>query len=89
MTAVKGVECMDAEKIVYKAMDTVTGLTKEDFADYLDLNLFSSGILDSLSLASVLSEISYISGAKIDIKNFEKKDFDNIGAFIGAVAKML
>lgn len=80
---------MNTEAIVYRAMENITGITKADFEEYKDVHLVESGILDSLSLISLLSEISSLAGKKILIENIRKEDLGSIDAFIRAVGTVL
>jgi len=80
---------MNVEKIVYEAMVELTGISKDDFAEYQDADLIESGILDSLSISSLLSVVSKKIGVKIRTNNLKRKDFENIGALIKALQSLV
>jgi len=80
---------MDTETLIYQAIESIVGISREDFADYQDTNLLESGIFDSLSIVSVLTEISRLSGKTVGVSCLKASFFTSIGAFVDAMKAVL
>lgn len=80
---------MDTEALIYQAIETVVGISREDFADYQDTHLLESGIFDSLSIVSVLTELSRLTGKTLGVSCLKSSFFTSIGAFVDAMKGLL
>ncbi len=80
---------MNAQQAILKAMEVVVGLEQEELMENLDLNLIESGLIDSLTIVSLISEVEKYVGKKIAIKQISPEDFITINKLTAAIAKQL
>ncbi len=81
---------MNKSDIIYKALEEVTGLTKEDFEDYKDINLLESGILDSMSIVSFINELNKSTGVKkLTIQSIKPSFFTDISSLINNISEII
>lgn len=80
---------MNAKDLVYASFEKIVGITEADFADYKDTHLLKSGILDSLSTVSLLSDISAAAGKTVSVSQMEAADYENIDTFIAKIESIL
>lgn len=81
---------MNKSEIIYKALEEVTGLTKEDFEDYKEINLLESGILDSMSIVSLINELNKETGEKkLTIQNIKPSFFTDIDSLVNNISEII
>lgn len=80
---------MNVESIVYKNLEKVIGLPEDELRTMPDINLREEDLIDSLSLAELLSSVSLDLGVNIDFKQFKPEDFDTITSIIEAVESQI
>ena len=66
---------MTVQKAILTAMEEVLGLEEDDLIENLDLDLFESGLVDSLAIVSLISVIEGHIGGKIAIKTTFSRRF--------------
>lgn len=71
---------MDIERIVCEELSELTGLSVEELADLREENLFESGILDSLSLMTLITALKSRLGLDISLKKYSVKEFATIAS---------
>lgn len=76
---------METVNAILKAMDEVIGLDSDEMKDMLDENLFETGLVDSLSVISLLQNIEETVGYKIDIKKMSPADFVTVNTMAKAI----
>ncbi|MDI9472052.1 MAG: phosphopantetheine-binding protein [Bacillota bacterium] len=80
---------MTVQKAILTAMEEVLGLEEDDLIENLDLDLFESGLVDSLAIVSLISVIEGHIGGKIAIKQLSPEDFKTINKFTAAIQKQV
>lgn len=68
-------------------MEEVLGLDETELYENMDLNLFECGLVDSLAIVSLITEVEKDIGCKIVIKNIHPKDLLTINRLIAAIDK--
>lgn len=61
-----------------KAMDEVLGFPEDELREDLELNLLEEGLIDSLALVTLISNIEKYIGYSVDIKNMDPSAFENV-----------
>ncbi len=78
---------METIPAILKAMEDVIGLDAEEMSGMLDENLIESGLVDSLSIITLLQTIEGSVGHKIDIKTMSPEDFATVNSLAAAIDK--
>lgn len=73
---------MNYEELVLDLLADITGLEPQELAENKDINLFESGVLDSLSLSGMIASVEEEIGKTINITDFCIKDFSTINAIV-------
>ncbi|MDD6394575.1 MAG: phosphopantetheine-binding protein [Firmicutes bacterium] len=76
---------METVDIVLEIIEKITGIEKEEMKENIDINLLESGILDSLSIVSLLAEISERIGKRITVKQMKISDFATVTSIAQAI----
>lgn len=76
---------MDVKNAIIKGLIDVVGMTEEEIAENMDVNLFECEILDSLSLAALLTEAEDLTGKKISIKDLDPEAISTVNNLIAAI----
>ena len=76
---------METVDIVLEIIEKITGIEKEELKENIDINLLESGILDSLSIVSLLAEISERIGKRITVKQMKISDFATVTSIAQAI----
>ena len=80
---------MNIEKMVYDCIETIIGVSREEFEDYQDVDLLEEGIFDSLCLVSLMNSLSQEGGKEITMKDYLREDYSSIGSFIAKTTALL
>ena len=75
-------EKKEIETIVIENLTNITGLSSESIAKIKSDNLFKMGILNSLTLVSLMDMIENKMNLKIDIKQCEFSDFESVNSIV-------
>ncbi len=76
------------EKIVVESMSEITGLDVDSINKIRSVNLFEKGILNSLSLVSLLNYIEEKTDKKIEIRNCKLEDFISIESITNMLVRL-
>lgn len=76
---------MSAQQAILNAMENILGLEAREMRENLDVNLFESGLLDSLALVSIITHVESSLGRKIDIKQINPESFLTVSLLSQAV----
>jgi len=68
--------------LVYESLEAITGVPKDELAEIAEENLFENDILDSLSLAELVSSLEKATGKKINLKDMNFECFSTINQII-------
>ena len=79
---------METLELVLEAIEKITGIGKDELKEDIDINLLENGILDSLSIVSLLAEISERMGKRITVKQMKVSDFATVTAIAEAIDKI-
>lgn len=79
----------NVEKVIIDCLVDITGLDEDSLIDAKKLNVFENGILDSLSLVNLMSELEEKLNIEIDFSKLKQEDFSSIESIINAIEKML
>ncbi len=78
---------MEIEKIVCEEMAELTGLSVEELEGLREEDLFESGILDSLSLMTLLTALQTRLGITLSLKDHSVRDFSTVVRIAEVVAQ--
>jgi len=78
---------MTTQQAILAVMEEVLGLDQAEMLDNLDLDLFESGLVDSLAIVTLITEVEKIINSKIVIKNIDPKDFLTVNSLTDAIDK--
>jgi D-alanine--poly(phosphoribitol) ligase subunit 2 len=78
---------MNTQQAILKAMEDILGLNAQEMRENLDIDLFDSGLVDSLALVSLITQVETSIGRKIDIKRIEPESFLTINRLSEAIDK--
>jgi D-alanine--poly(phosphoribitol) ligase subunit 2 len=78
---------MTTQQAILAVMEEVLGLDQAEMLDNLDLDLFESGLVDSLAMVTQITEVEKIINNKIVIKNIDPKDFLTVNSLTDAIDK--
>lgn len=76
---------MNTVSIILDAMDEVLSLDKEEMSQMLDVNLLEEGLIDSLSILTLLEAIEERVGYPVDIKKMKPVDFSTVNMLSKAI----
>lgn len=74
---------MDTKDTILTILEEITG--SEEVRDDLDLDLFESGLLDSLGTVQVLVEIEAQLGVSVPVSEFEREQWSTPNKMIAQV----
>lgn len=74
------------ESIVLESLSEITGLDSEELQQIKKDNIFENGILDSLSLVTLVSKIEKKANIEINISDCKLEDFASIEKIIGFIS---
>ena len=79
------------KETVVECMNRVAGLTRDELqeAEAEQLDLVGDGILDSLSIVALLTELEAKLGKKLNIANFQSDDFSSVDSITAAVSRLI
>ena len=79
------------KETVVECMNRVAGLTRDELqeAETEHLDLVGDGILDSLSIVALLTELEAKIGKKLNISNFQSGDFSSVDSIAAAVSRLI
>lgn len=79
------------KETVVECMNRVAGLTRDELqeAEAEHLDLVGDGILDSLSIVALLTELEAKIGKKLNIANFQSDDFSSVDSIAAAVSRLI
>lgn len=80
---------MNVQDAVIAAIEKITEIDKKELLEALDLNLLENGILDSLSIVTLLAELTGSLNKNLLIKDFKASDFKTIISITEAIEKLL
>ena len=80
---------METVPAILKAIEDVVGVDAEEMKGMLDENLAESGLIDSLSVISIIQSIEASIGHGIDIKSMAPSDFATVNTLAAAIEKQL
>lgn len=78
---------MTTVEAVLEVMDDILGFDKAEMAEMLDVNLFEEGLLDSLSVITVLQSLEDVVGHPIEIEKMAPEDLATVNRLAQAVDK--
>ncbi len=78
---------MTAQQAILLAMEDILGLDKGEMQENLDLNLFESGLVDSLAMVTLITTVEESIGYKIAIKEIDPESFLTINLLSEAIDK--
>ena len=70
---------------VYKCMENVIGLPEDELRTMPELNLRENELIDSLSMAELISSVEIEIGKKIDLKQIKTEQLTTINGIISAI----
>lgn len=76
---------METLELVLETIEKITGIEKAELKEDIDINLLENGILDSLSIVSLLAEISERTGRRITVKQMKISDFATVTSIAQAI----
>ncbi len=76
---------METLELVLETIEKITGIEKAELKEDIDINLLENGILDSLSIVSMLAEISERTGKRITVKQMKISDFATVTSIAQAI----
>lgn len=79
---------MSISEIVYESMESVTGIPMDELKEISDLPVFENDILDSLSLAEMLTLIEGKINKRIDLKKINLANFSTIKQIIATIESL-
>lgn len=79
---------METLELVLESIEKITGIGKDEIKDDIDINLLENGVLDSLSIVSLLAEISERMGKRITVKQMKVSDFVTVTSIAEAIDKI-
>lgn len=80
---------MTVQQSILSAMEDILGLDQDELMENLDLDLFENGLIDSLAIVSLISEVEENLNKKIAIKQIAPDDFLTINKLTSAIEKQL
>lgn len=80
---------MDILEIVLESIEKVAGIDKEELREALDLELMEEGVLDSLSLSMVVSNIETKIGKPLNIRDMKPSDFTSVNTLVEAISRKI
>ena len=80
---------MTTVEAVLEVMDDVLGLDKAEMSEMLDANLFEEGLLDSLSVITLLQSLEDVVGHPIEIEKMAPEDLATVYRLAQAVDKQV
>lgn len=75
---------MTVLKATLQAMQEILGL--EEMENEIDLNLWDSGLVDSLGVVTLIDRIEELIGSSISIKLMKTQDFISIRKMVAAIS---
>ena len=79
---------MNIEKVVLEAAEEILGLSQEDMSENMDLNLWEEGLLDSISIASIIAYLEEHIHKTIDTEKLTAGDFISLNSIISTVKRV-
>ena len=76
---------MSAQQAILNAMENILGLEADEMRENLDVNLFESGLVDSLALVSIITHVESSLGRKIDIKQINPESLLTVSLLSQAI----
>lgn len=76
------------EKIVIESMSEVTGLNMDSLKKIKSVNLFDKGIINSMSLVSLLTQIENRIDKRIEIRDCKLEDFISIESITDLLVRL-
>jgi D-alanine--poly(phosphoribitol) ligase subunit 2 len=76
---------MTTQKAILTAIDDILGLGHDEMMKNLDLDLFESGLVDSLAMVTLISQVEENIGRKIEIKKISPESFLTINSLTDAI----
>ena len=80
---------MDYKAIVITAIENITGAPAEDLENETSFNLRESGILDSLSCATLASALRDKIGRKFKSDKMTLEDFTSVDTILAAISRIM
>ena len=76
---------MNYEELVLNLLSDITGQEPEELKEIKDVNLFTSGVVDSLSISSLIAEAEEALDKKIELTKYSAEDFATINKIISVL----
>lgn len=76
---------MDMISVILESMEEILGLEQSEMKSMLDVNLIEEGLVDSLSIMTLISTIEEKVGYPIDIRQMSPLDLSTINRLAKAV----
>lgn len=76
---------MNTQQAILKAMESILGLNAQEMLENLDIDLFDSGLVDSLALVTLITQVETTIGKPIDIKQIEPENFLTVNRLTAAI----
>ena len=76
---------MTTQQAILTVMDNILGLAQNEMLENLDLDLFESGLVDSLAMATLITQVKENIRRKIEIKKISPESFLTINSLTDAI----
>lgn len=79
---------MNITDAVFATLENITGIEKSDLEENMDLDLLESGVLDSLSTVTMLTQLSEALNKELPLTQFSISDFKTVASIVEAIEKV-
>ena len=80
---------MNVQQAILTAMEDILGLEQQEMLENLDLDLIENGLVDSLGIVSLITEVEGHIHHKIAIKQIAPDSFRTVNLLAAAIEKQL
>jgi len=79
---------MNIEKAVFEVMEELLGLSEEDLAENMDIDLWEEGLLDSVGSAMMIANLENKLNVVIDLDEILPDDFSSVNSIIRSFKRL-
>lgn len=78
---------MATRNAILSAMQSILGLDEAELIENLDMDLFESGLVDSLAMVTLIGEVEGLIGRRIIIRDMSPEDFLSVNRLSAAIER--
>ncbi len=80
---------MNTKDVILEVMEEYTGIEKDELENNMSLNIREEGLIDSVSIAAMLSAFEERFKKNIDTRMLAADDFNSVGSIISAIERII